>query len=275
VAWSPDGQRLAVGKNAAVKVWDVALPGREARQQAAADGVLGWHRGEGQRALAERHGFGALWHFDRLIAAQPEDPAHWGGRSQALAELGQWDRARAEGVRALELGNRHSYVWYTLACLHLQGEDLEAYRRLCSRALETLGKTTDPVTANNVAWLCLWAPDALPDFGPAVRLARQAVGQQPGNATYLNTLGAALYRAGELEEAIQVLHKAAQAQDLNTGTAHDWLFLAMAHARLGKAEEARSWLDKARGVEPSTWQDGLELRLLRQEAEQLLAGLPR
>jgi hypothetical protein len=62
---------------------------------------------------------------------------------------------------------------------------------------------------------------------------------------HLTFLGAALYRAGRLEEAVQ---------RLTAGTGFDdtrWLFLAMAHARLGHPAEARQWLAKARThIEP-------------------------
>jgi hypothetical protein len=58
-------------------------------------------------------------------------------------------------------------------------------------------------------------------------------------------------------------------------------FLAMAHHRLGHAEQARHWLDKAsrQGERPKPaktsgapfpWNRRLTLQLLRREAEQLL-----
>ena len=62
-----------------------------------------------------------------------------------------------------------------------------------------------------------------------------------------------------------------------------WVFLAMAQHRLGQAAEARSalakateWLDRhlgggpARQAFPLAWQQQVELRLLREEAEALL-----
>jgi WD40 repeat protein/tetratricopeptide (TPR) repeat protein len=100
----------------------------------------------------------------------------------------------------------------------------------------------------------------------------------------LNGLGAALYRAGRLEEAAERLNEAVRASG-GDGTYADWLFLAMTHQRLGHGEEARRWLDKAvrwmDGADWSrpadadsspTWLDRLETQLLRREAEALVKG---
>jgi tetratricopeptide (TPR) repeat protein len=101
----------------------------------------------------------------------------------------------------------------------------------------------------------------------------------------LNTLGAALYRAGKFNAAVQRLNKAIK-EEGKGGTAWDWLFLAMAHHRLGHAAEAKQWLakavqwiekasnpkpDKAAGT-PLPWDQRLELKVLRREAEELILG---
>jgi hypothetical protein len=86
----------------------------------------------------------------------------------------------------------------------------------------------------------------------------------------VTTLGAALYRAGRPDAAIRRLEEAARARG-GVSMADDWVFLAMAHHRLGHPDEARRWLDRLREHEPSTvparfWPE-LEIRLLRSEAE--------
>jgi len=60
--------------------------------------------------------------------------------------------------------------------------------------------------------------------------------------------------------------------------AQDWVFLAMAHHRLGHHDEARRWLDRFRDRRPSLasnafWGE-LEIRLLRAEAEAVVLGDP-
>jgi tetratricopeptide (TPR) repeat protein len=160
----------------------------------------------------------------------------------------------------------------------MQG-DAAGYRRACTGMLERFGRTGSP---NNLAWACSIAPDALVDPVQAVQLAERAYAQAKDSITR-NTLGAALYRAGRFDEAVEKLN-----QNEETHGAFDWFFLAMAHQRLGHAEPARHFLDKAlAGFEQYTqpnakvpwWRDRsltfdqrLELQLLRREAETLIKG---
>ena len=60
----------------------------------------------------------------------------------------------------------------------------------------------------------------------------------------------------------------------NATEAHSWVFLAMAHHRLGHRDDARRYLDRLRNRRPSTdpnefWNE-LEIRLLRSEAEAVI-----
>src|SRR5262249_25106086 len=137
----------------------------------------------------------------------------------------------------------------------------------------------NPVTANGAVWLCCLAPGAASDYKSLVAMAQRAVQESPtplGRAYCLNTLGAILYRAGRYQEALDSL-KEGLAQQKSDGIPHDWVFLAMAHHRLGNAAEARRWLDKLRAYQPAAnassndfW-NGLEIPLFRQEVEELLS----
>ena len=105
-----------------------------------------------------------------------------------------------------------------------------------------------------------------------VRLAELAVNgaPEPLKGAILNTLGAALYRAGRFAEAVRRLEEGIQ-QSKGVSREADWVFLAMAHHRLGHHDEARRWLDRFRDrrprLAPSAFWGELEIRLLRAEAE--------
>ena len=98
--------------------------------------------------------------------------------------------------------------------------------------------------------------------------------------------GAALYRAGRYDESVRCFETAAKIYRLG---AWDWCFLAMAHYRLGHAEEARGclveaarWIDEANREELddpastrpswSGWHEEAEYPLLLREAEALLGA---
>ncbi|MHB9077773.1 MAG: tetratricopeptide repeat protein [Pirellulaceae bacterium] len=107
----------------------------------------------------------------------------------------------------------------------------------------------------------------------------------------MNTLGAVLYRAGRFDEALVHLSEAdALAQNPSKAhgmsPAHTWFFLAMTRQRLGHAEEAKQWLDKAvawtdkifaeadQGTADLSWDGRLTLNLLRAEATAMLGVTP-
>ncbi len=220
----------------------------------------------------------------------------------------------ADLTRAAEQDAGNPYCQGDLACVHLAMGDIEGYRRICTRRLRDFGQTVgDPHLANNVAWKCSLAPEAVEDREAVIRCARTAVkaaSRDSDKHAFLNTLGAATYRAGRFEEAFGHLNDAMKALPepgsrrsevraptpggvssglIAGGSAFDWLFLAMAHDRLGHADEGRKWLDKAvawidgalqdppLGALPESrigWRTRLQYRVLRREAEALIGRSP-
>jgi len=94
----------------------------------------------------------------------------------------------------------------------------------------------------------------------------------------LNTLGTALYRAGRYAEAIERFQAAIRAHETKEGMGHDWALLAMAYAKIGDRDYAQLWLDKALAAQigpqsQSQWQSEVELRLLQQEAAEVVKAL--
>jgi WD40 repeat protein len=101
-------------------------------------------------------------------------------------------------------------------------------------------------TRNLLAWLLATHPDPeFRDSARAVELAGKAVKFDPKNAAYLNTLGTALYRAGDWSGAIRALRQSNERDDGHSGLGHNGYFLAMAHFRRGEFASARVWFEIA------------------------------
>ncbi len=274
--------------------------------------VVSWHRREAARCVEAKDWSAAVPHLDRLLAARPEWRAYY-SRGRCRSALGDYQASVADNTRAIELGaddfrcwhNRglahwrlgHAkeaaadyektmtfpdyeqlYAWYTVIRARAQLGDAAGYRQACTNLLARWGDRLDP---NDAAWLLVLAPDALADPGQIVQLAEKAYKQSP---TFLvrNTLGAALYRAGQWEQAVQTLE-----QNKGAAMGFDWLFLAMAHHRLSHGDKAREYLGLAsawseRGQRENTplsmageslnFDQRLEFQVLRREAEELLKG---
>jgi tetratricopeptide (TPR) repeat protein len=269
--------QLATARDRYIRLWETSEQPRAERLRVAGERALAWHRREAQHYSRDRHWFGALWHLNRLI-----DDAHIGDaslylqRAKVLAESEKWDQALADNTKATELSSLDTFAWYDRACLALQLDKTAIYRQACAEALRATNSLDDLTALNLIAWTSLIIPGSGSDPLRIVELAERVVSMKPQTHEYLNTLGAAYYRAGRFTEATAQFQRSIEAHETKQGMCIDWLFLAMAHARLGEHEQARSWLDKAISApEPATWQDRLEQRLLRHEAQQIVQAATR
>jgi tetratricopeptide (TPR) repeat protein len=223
-------------------------------------------------------------HLGRLITAEPDDMALRIRRGLAHAELGHVHEAAVDlDVRKLRADDGFP-VWYRAALVHLADGDPEGYRAACAGLLRHFGGSdSSGVQAHFTAWTCALAPDALNDLAPALALAERAAAAQPDDLMAIQALGALLYRSGRFAEAVARPTEAGRGPTKSTTSpVYAWLFLAMAHHRLGHAAEARRWFDQAaaaidkalgdhdKGTEPLPFQRRLTLTLLRKEAATVL-----
>lgn len=190
---------------------------------------------------------------------------------QALALMGQvLDVAPAaenyrlqQAMAQSDLGNLCASAGERQKAKLLFQQALAGFRLACE------GSTGDPDRRNYMARFLATCPDAqIRNPAQAVALAKTAVALAPLDGVCWNTLGIALYRAGDWKEAAQALEKSALMRSGGSGT--DWFFLAMAHWQLGQKDDARKWYDRAvRWMEKTQRQDE-ELLRFRAEAAELL-----
>jgi tetratricopeptide (TPR) repeat protein len=200
----------------------------------------------------------------------------WGARTRFYLSRGLPERAVAALDTAVSrwpesLGLRN---WQCKALL-AAGDRIGWERAIAS----LLDRFQGPMNSNDsevVAWLCALGPYTLADPESPVRLAEDSVQKAESaddKASRLNTLGAALYRTGRYDEAIQRLGEGNRLQGAES-LPSAWPLLAMAHHGLGHHDDARRWLDRLRERQPSTdpahFGMELEIRLLRSEAEAVI-----
>jgi WD40 repeat protein len=248
----------------------------------------------------------ALWYLDRALTGRPADAilhvergfvhGKLGRKPERIADLkaavrhgaapavmlrlaaeheqrGEWSDAAALYLRASEKG---PVPWHQAGLVCLKANDVAGYQRLCRRYFERLEKVkVSAPQANELAWLCALAPDALPDYTKPQAWLNDALRRLDDSQTsekyaFLNTLGALLYRAGRAEDAIRTLQKGL-ALVHGKGSVQDHVFLALAHRRLGHADEERKWRAlAATGSAPSESQspwERIEVEVLRHELE--------
>jgi serine/threonine protein kinase len=171
-------------------------------------------------------------------------------RGGLYARGGQWQKAAADYAAAIQAHPEDHWFWFVQAPVWLQVGDQKAYRRHCQEMLRRFGATADPVLAERTAKVCLLAPDSADDLAPALRLADRAVTGTEKHRAYpyfLLVRGLAHYRTGEYDRAIDRLTPCVRLDEWTFAVpAH--LIQAMAHQRLGHAEEAGKALGKARAL---------------------------
>jgi tetratricopeptide (TPR) repeat protein len=178
----------------------------------------------------------------------PSDWQRLRRRGDLYARGSQWQKAVADYAAVIQAHPEDHWSWYVAAPLWLQVGDQKAYRRHCREMLRRFGATADPILAERTAKACLLAPGPADDLAPAFRLADRAVTGTEKHRAYpyfLLVRGLAHYRTGEFDRAIDRLTPCVRLDEWAFAVpAH--LIQAMAHQKLGHAEEARKALGKAR-----------------------------
>ena len=224
---------------------------------------------------------------------------------EIFAAKRDFDRARAEFSDAFGGAEDGAAEWRLAIAGWLSGtsEGKAEYRSLCRSAgnAETL-----PTMASLLVWPSILTPEFEGDAAfceRLVALAEASVEANPSDFEKLNILGAALYRSKRYQEALLRLEEARSAYIADQvaklrsfydrlvriptspaieGRPLDWVFISMAHAQLGHAEEAEKWMKKLRDAPelsylkmpleerpPASW-GSLCLELLYDEADALL-----
>jgi len=211
--------------------------------------------------------------FHRAIAQVPDSAATlWSQRGDEHARSQRWAEAAVDYGQAARLQPEDLTHIQRQILSHAAAGDLDELSRVRSDLLDRLGPTTDQHKADNAAWSAALAPGLDAHVEAVVRLAECAVKPTPNAPlmlTSLDTLGAALYRAGRFEDAIRRLEASTRFMN-GVGGPKDWVFLAMAHHRLGHRDQAHLYLERLHSRQPSThpnfWYE-VEIRLLQNEAE--------
>src|SRR5258707_1390313 len=195
-----------------------------------------------------------------------------------------WAKAVDCYARGLTRGpTDDGHFWFEYAALLLLSGDRPGYVKACAHLVNRCGKDKG-LRSYHVARACTLAPHAVADMSLPGRLAEKEL-QGSREFWSLTEQGALAYRAGRFQEAVPLFAQSLRANPKPGAAVLNWLWLALAHQRLEKAEEARRWLGKAQawldqngdgmparaeaevGLHLHNW---LEAHVLRSEAEALI-----
>jgi tetratricopeptide (TPR) repeat protein len=229
---------------------------------------------------SEREQWRRLWaDVAALLAADPMEQGKTHAARRAWAEAAACYAQVIKGAPAAD-----GHVWFEYAALLLLSGDRPGYVRACAHMIERCGEDGGP-RAYHVARACTLAPDAVAEASLPGRLAEKELQGSAREFWSTTEQGALAYRAGRFQQAVAFFEQSLRADPKSGRAVLNWLWLALAYQRLGKAEEARRWLEKAQawldkyrdgmparaedesGLHFHNW---LEAHVLRREAEALI-----
>jgi len=201
--------------------------------------------------------------YSIALKLSPDDPQvrqeSYRNRAYYAVHKREFDRAASEFASASALAPDDSDLMRFQAFAFSAAENVAEYRRVCRDMVARFANTQDPGVAYDVVDACVAQPDALDDLTQLIPLAKLGATWYVGG---IRMLGAAHCRAGQFDDAVRVYHEASELTPLR---ARDWGVLALAHQRLGHAQQARRCL-----AEAARWIDEAN----RQEFDDLTATHP-
>jgi tetratricopeptide (TPR) repeat protein len=187
-------------------------------------------------------------HTGRL-KAHPYDPDSLHQRGHALLRSGRFEQALADfaGASARRPLDAHLRAYRGVCLFNLQRyalalDQLETAFQADPETVRAISNLQPLV--NNRAWELATGAGPRRDPALAARLAAFAVALSPDESVSLNTLGVALYRAGQYAEAIATLERSLAASK-GESDAFDLFFLAMTRRQLGQIARARADFESA------------------------------
>jgi formylglycine-generating enzyme required for sulfatase activity/Flp pilus assembly protein TadD len=226
----------------------------------------------------------AIVEYREAIRLDPDRDASYDSLAGVLYEKGNVREMVAVLQQAVERRPDNPQLRHHLALSLLLAGDREDYRRACAAMVQRFGRATGVSYEASRAYLLV--PEVQHDLSAGLRKVEASPGQ--GSPAFSYVQGLAHYRAGQHEQAIRVLSVAMETYPHWPANALTRLVLAMAHHRLGHAEEARRWLEKAHdprggevyGLKPGElisaarpyWWDRGDYQILRREADELILG---
>jgi WD40 repeat protein/tRNA A-37 threonylcarbamoyl transferase component Bud32 len=206
--------------------------------------AVAWHAEDAEKAARAGDMFAAAFHLTYLNSLPKLRPSDQLRRGFCYLRLGRRSSGLADlAVAAAPNADMESLQWHAVACLVTNDE--QGYRNACTRILSVIGPQPAPSIANDAAWNCSLAFGAVADPAAVVALAERSAVADFFAGPVLITFGAALLRAGRTTEAIAKLEESLRLLRPKSELAHNELFLAIAHHRLGHIGEARRWLNTA------------------------------
>lgn len=149
----------------------------------------------------------ALADFDAAAELGLESAGFLASQADTLAMLGRWQEAAAVLSKAVAADDDNWRLRCQLALLYWAAGDEDRYRAACEELLVRRAAHATGKEASAIVFTCLVHPGAVGDRHRVLALAQRASAADPSNPIYQMLVGAAYYRAGQVEPAQRLLEQ--------------------------------------------------------------------
>ncbi|EKD81758.1 MAG: hypothetical protein ACD_39C01655G0003, partial [uncultured bacterium] len=179
----------------------------------------------------------------RAVDITPENPGFRDSLGWAAFKNRDYVKAEEELKKSLSIKKNVYDPHYHLGTVYYATGQLEKAAEYYEQAIAIKPDAVEAL--NNLAYLYTEQGRKLPE---AMAMAKTAVRLEPGNASYIDTLGWTHYRMGELDTALTMLLKAAQ---IAPGQGEILLHIGRVYLDLNDFDQALTYLKEAHKADPA------------------------
>ncbi|HEY1599439.1 MAG TPA: serine/threonine-protein kinase [Pirellulales bacterium] len=248
----------------------------------------------GEKAAAEKSWTTATADFDVAVCQENPPISALAGLSAALAMQGNWARAAAAGIKVVDASGRSCDSLAELSLLQLAADDESGYRTSCSELVSRFSSSASDRDATSIIATCVAGDAATTDMSTVLALSERMTASDPGNPIRRALLGAASWRAGQIQRGTEILERAlplCEVDEKRAPASHERfraahvmsaMILAKAYYQSGNQQLLSAQIDLLRELvaryekalpeydeESPRWLAGLALELARRELSRM------
>jgi hypothetical protein len=174
-------------------------------------------------------------------------------KARSLAGQRKWRDAAATYADLLRTApTDDGEIWFEFAAIQLLAGDAAGYRKSCDQMKDRCGKSPK-MRGYHVARAYTLGETSDENLKTATRLSADELRRHGSEFWSLTQQGALLVRVGRCEDAPRLLEQSLSTDPAPGRAVLNWLWLAIAHQKLGLIEDSKRWIAKA-----AAWTDDLE-----------------
>jgi tetratricopeptide (TPR) repeat protein len=248
----------------------------------------------GDNAAAEKSWLTAVADFEPVVRQGNAPISAYAGLAAALAMQGKWASAAAAGIKVVDASGRSCGSLVELALLQLAADDEPGYRTSCAELVSRFGSSAANRDERGIIAACVAGDAAISDMSTVLAMSQRVATSDPDNPANRALLGAATWRAGQIQQGTAILERALSLcamaeksvsvprEQLRAVHVMSAMILTRAYFQSGNQQALSVQIDSLRGLiaryekalpqydeESPRWLLGLALELARRESGRL------